>query len=64
MAGRGRKRASIPAIRQTSPRVNLHCEVALPAILKNFCIFTLPPVDERLSFPYSGGNFLHPGNFQ
>lgn len=40
------------------------CEVALPAILKNFCIFTLPPVDERLSFPYSGGSFLHPGNFQ
>ncbi|OWG35164.1 hypothetical protein CAL36_04190 [Enterobacter kobei] len=64
MAGRGRKRASIPAILLTSPRVNLQCEVALPAILKNFCIFTLPPVDERLSFPYSGGNFLHPGNFQ
>ncbi|RXW29808.1 dihydrofolate reductase [Enterobacter cloacae] len=36
----------------------------LPAIIKNFCFFTLPPVDERLSFPYSGGNFLHPGNFQ
>ncbi|RTP93568.1 dihydrofolate reductase [Enterobacter asburiae] len=48
----------------TSPRVNLLREVELPAILKNFFIFTLPPVDERLSFPYSGGNFLHPGNFQ
>ncbi|AVH17288.1 dihydrofolate reductase [Enterobacter sp. SGAir0187] len=64
MAGRARKRASIPAIRLTNRRVNLPREVELPAILKNFCIFTLPPVDERLSFPYSGGNFLHPGNFQ
>ncbi|AZV07795.1 dihydrofolate reductase [Enterobacter cloacae] len=48
----------------TNRRVNLPREVELPAILKNFFIFTLPPVDERLSFPYSGGNFLHPGNFQ
>ena len=31
---RGRKRASIPAIRLTSPRVNLPREVELPAILK------------------------------
>jgi hypothetical protein len=51
-------------IRLTSRRVNLPREVELPAIIKNFFIFTLPPVDERLSFPYSGGNFLHPGNFQ
>ncbi|TOY95891.1 dihydrofolate reductase [Escherichia coli] len=64
MAGRERKRASIPGIRLTSRRVNLPREVELPAIIKNFFIFTLPPVDERLSFPYSGGNFLHPGNFQ
>ncbi|AVY96358.1 dihydrofolate reductase [Lelliottia sp. F153] len=47
-----------------SQRVNLSREEELPAILKYFPFFTLPPVDERLSFPYSGGNFLHPGNFQ
>ncbi|AVP00962.1 dihydrofolate reductase [Enterobacter ludwigii] len=51
-------------MRRTNRRVNLPREVELPAILKNFSIFTQPPVDERLSFPYSGGNFLHPGNFQ
>lgn len=39
-------------------------EVELPAILKNFPFFTLAVVDERLCFPYSGGNFLHPGIFQ
>ncbi|RDK13814.1 dihydrofolate reductase [Enterobacter sp. 9-2] len=64
MAGRARKRASTQVTRKTNQRVNLLCEVVLPAIIKNFCFFTLPPVDERLSFPYSGGNFLHPGNFQ
>jgi len=33
-------------------------------ITKIFCLFTLPPVDERMRFPYSGDNFLHPGNYQ
>ncbi|ATG03734.1 dihydrofolate reductase [Lelliottia amnigena] len=47
-----------------SRRVNRRCDVAFPAILKNFRFFTLAVVDERLSFTYSGGNFLHPGNFQ
>ncbi|POZ16395.1 dihydrofolate reductase [Lelliottia aquatilis] len=47
-----------------NPRVNLSREVELPAILKYFPFFTRAGVDERLSFTYSGGNFLHPGNFQ
>ncbi|QDK21248.1 dihydrofolate reductase [Leclercia adecarboxylata] len=51
-------------MRETSWRVNRWREEGLPANIKNFLFFTLPPVDERLSFPYSGGNFLHPGNNQ
>ncbi|ARU83210.1 dihydrofolate reductase [Lelliottia amnigena] len=43
---------------------NRQREVELPAIMKYFPFFTLALVDERLSFTYSGGNFLHPGNFQ
>ncbi|NYY79804.1 hypothetical protein DMH17_08675 [Raoultella planticola] len=31
---------------------------------ENFLFFTLRAVDEVLRFTYSGGNFLHSGNFQ
>ncbi|PJR68041.1 dihydrofolate reductase [Raoultella sp. T31] len=35
-----------------------------PANPKIFLFFTLRAVDELLRFTYSGGNFLHSGNFQ
>ncbi|APZ03940.1 dihydrofolate reductase [Kosakonia cowanii] len=38
------------------------CAGSPPAEQKFFFFFTLRTVDERLCFPYSGDNFLHPGN--
>ncbi|MBB1198835.1 dihydrofolate reductase [Enterobacteriaceae bacterium 89] len=47
-----------------SRKRNLRINRGLARRRKYFVFFTLPPVDERLCFPYSGGNFLHPGYFQ
>jgi hypothetical protein len=52
MAGKALKRANTRAIPTMRQRVNHRREEELPAILKYFLFFTLPPVDERLCFPY------------
>ncbi|AVE56924.1 dihydrofolate reductase [Citrobacter koseri] len=36
----------------------------MPAERKIFVLFLFSLVDERLLFPYSGDNFLYPGNIQ